>query len=157
VLVLLFLFVLFDSERFTVNCTSVLLIDASKNNVTTYESVTTYKRPFMFLSRKFLLCIITTVSAIYFSSYFEFAPFGLCFQVQMTSYMLTTTCTWASEEFFPGGRPVGDFPKIFSRVGSKVVEIWFLPLEIEKTTFFVNKIKILGVLPPLSDAHVHAT
>jgi len=42
--------------------------------------------------------------------------------------------TWASEGFFPGGS-VGEFPKIFSR-GARSGEICFLPLEIEKTTFF---------------------
>ena len=46
------------------------------------------------------------------------------------------------KDFFQGG-PVGDFPKIFSR-GAKSGEIWFLPLEIEKTTFFANNFKIRG-------------
>ena len=54
---------------------------------------------------------------------------------------------WASEGFFPGGGPVGDFPKICSRE-AKNGEIWFLPLEIEKTTFFANNVKIHGGLAP---------
>jgi len=52
---------------------------------------------------------------------------------------------------------VGDFPKIFSR-GTKSSEIWFLLLEIEKTTFFASNFKIQGGVlgPPAShsDAHV---
>jgi len=36
---------------------------------------------------------------------------------------------------FSRGGEEGDFPKIFSR-GAKIGEICFLPLEIEKTTFF---------------------
>jgi len=56
---------------------------------------------------------------------------------------------WASEGFFPGGGPVGDFPKICSR-GAKNGEIWFLPLEIEKTTFFAKNVKIHeGLAPPV--------
>jgi len=46
------------------------------------------------------------------------------------------------KDFFQGG-PVRDFPKIFSR-GAKIGEIWFLPLEIEKTIFFANNFKIQG-------------
>jgi len=52
---------------------------------------------------------------------------------------------WASEGFFPGGAKSG--------------EIWFIPLEIEKTTFFANNFKIQwGPLPPLppSDSHANA-
>jgi len=44
---------------------------------------------------------------------------------------------------FSRGRPVGDFPKILSG-GAKRGEIWFLPLESEKTTFFANNFKIQG-------------
>jgi len=36
--------------------------------------------------------------------------------------------------------PLGDFSKIFQ--GGKSGEIWFLPLEIEKTTFFADIFKI---------------
>jgi len=53
------------------------------------------------------------------------------------------------KEFFQGGA-VGVFPS-FSRV-AKSGEIWFLPLEIEKTTFFAHNFKIQGgegPLPPL--------
>jgi len=42
---------------------------------------------------------------------------------------------WASEGFFPGGAKSG--------------EIWFIPLEIEKTTFFANNFNIQwGLCPP---------
>jgi len=44
---------------------------------------------------------------------------------------------------------VRDFPKIFPG-GAKSGEILFLPLEIEKTTFFANNFKIQGGLDPLS-------
>jgi len=46
------------------------------------------------------------------------------------------------KDFFQGG-PVGDFPKMFSR-GARNCEICFLPLEIEKATFFANDFKIQG-------------
>jgi len=46
------------------------------------------------------------------------------------------------KDFFQG-EPVGDFPKIFPG-GAKSGEIWFLLLEIEKTTFFANNFKIQG-------------
>jgi len=39
------------------------------------------------------------------------------------------------KDFFQGGS-VEDFPIIFFRGGGKSGEICFLPLEIEKTTFF---------------------
>ena len=40
--------------------------------------------------------------------------------------------------------------RIFSRGGAKSGEIWFLPLEIEKMTFFANNFKIHGEpCPPL--------
>ena len=58
------------------------------------------------------------------------------------------SCVWASEGFFLRGGAVGDFPKIFSR-GAKSGEIWFLPLEIEKTTFFANNFKIQESQGPL--------
>ena len=51
------------------------------------------------------------------------------------------------------GMGVGRF---FSRGGAKSGEIWFLPLEIENTTFFANNFKIQGANAPLpspSDAH----
>ena len=61
--------------------------------------------------------------------------------------------SWASEEFFPGGS-LGDFSKIFPG-RPRVVKSDFLPLEIEKTTFFAEIFKTQGwpspPLPP-SDA-----
>ena len=57
--------------------------------------------------------------------------------------------------FSRGGGAVGDFLKLFQG-GSKSGEIWFLPLEIEKTTFFANNFKIQGGLAPPSDAHEHS-
>jgi len=41
-------------------------------------------------------------------------------------------------------------------VGAKIGEICFLPLEIEKTTFFANNFKIQEGLTPPSDAHGHS-
>ena len=50
---------------------------------------------------------------------------------------------------FSRGGAVEDFPKILPG-GAKSGEIWFLPLEIEKTTFFANNFKIQGGgKPPL--------
>ena len=60
------------------------------------------------------------------------------------NYVSTMGVGW----IFSRGGPVGDFPKIFSR-GVKRGEIWFLPLEIEKTTFFANNFKIQGARPLL--------
>jgi len=55
---------------------------------------------------------------------------------------------WASEGFFPGGS-VGDFPKIFSRGGPKVVKFVFYPSKLKKQPFFANNFKIRGALAPL--------
>ena len=44
----------------------------------------------------------------------------------------------------------------FSRGGAKSGEICFLPLEIEKTTFFANNYKILGARPPPADPMTRA-
>jgi len=53
------------------------------------------------------------------------------------------------KEFFQGGGQQGIFPKVFPW-GAKSGEIWFLPLEIEKTTLFANNFKIQGrPMPPL--------
>jgi len=46
------------------------------------------------------------------------------------------------------GGQLGIFPKFFQ--GAKSGELWFLPLEIEKTTFFANNFKIQGSLGPLA-------
>jgi len=63
------------------------------------------------------------------------------------------------QEFFQGGAE-GDFPKSFPG-RAKSDEICFLPLKIEKTTFFANNFKIKGrakpPLPPPSDAHALGT
>ena len=64
---------------------------------------------------------------------------------------------WASEGFFPGGTSRG-FSQNFFQGGGTHGEIWFLPLEIEKTTFFANNFKIQKGKapprpPPSSDAH----
>ena len=42
---------------------------------------------------------------------------------------------WASEGFFPGGGSK-EFSPNFFQGGAKSGEICFLPLEVEKTTFF---------------------
>jgi len=55
------------------------------------------------------------------------------------------------KDFFQGGQ-YGIFPKFFPGV-TKSGEIWFLPFEIEKTTFFANNFKIQGGQSPPSDAH----
>jgi len=51
------------------------------------------------------------------------------------------------KDFFQGGGHYGIFPKYFQG-GAKSGEIWFLPLEIEKTTFFAEIFKIRGTNPP---------
>ena len=55
------------------------------------------------------------------------------------------------KDFFQGGQ-WGILPKSFPG-GTKSGVICFLPLEIEKTTFFANNFKIEGGKPPPSDAH----
>ena len=56
---------------------------------------------------------------------------------------LTHAETTVVGRIFSRGGTVGDFHKIFSR-GAKSGEIRFLPLEIEKTSFFANNLKIQG-------------
>jgi len=46
--------------------------------------------------------------------------------------------------------PMVDFPNVFLGWGAKSGEIWFLPLETEKTAFLL---KFLSPCPP-SDTHV---
>ena len=79
------------------------------------------------------------------------------FDVTLGKPAFVTTCAWASEVFFQG-RAGGDFPKIYSRRGPKVVKFVFYPSKLEKLPFFANIFKIQGSCPspvPLSDAHVH--
>jgi len=54
----------------------------------------------------------------------------------------------ASEGFLPGGA-TGGFSQYFCQGGGK----WFLPLEIEKTTFLLIILKSRRDKAPLSDAH----
>jgi len=61
------------------------------------------------------------------------------------------------KDFFQGGASKG-FSQNFFQGGPKSGKIWFLPLEIEKTTFFSNNFKIQGgarIPSPLSNAHVY--
>ena len=68
----------------------------------------------------------------------------------------TTACSvmthlwqsWASKAFFPGGRAVGDFPKIFFQGGPKVVKFVLYPSKLKKI-FFANNFKIQGGQGPL--------
>ena len=51
---------------------------------------------------------------------------------------------------FSNGGPEGDFPKLFSRGGSKVVKFVFYPSKLKKQPFFANSFKIQGgALAPL--------
>jgi len=52
-----------------------------------------------------------------------------------------TTISWASEEFFSEGDHWEIFPTFFQE-GAKSGEIWFLPLETKKATFFAENFKI---------------
>ena len=66
-------------------------------------------------------------------------------QVRVEKFFVQVTECWAHghrKDFFQGW-PLGDFSKIFPG-GTKSGEIWFLPLKIEKTTFFVEIFKIQG-------------
>jgi len=49
---------------------------------------------------------------------------------------------------FSSGEPVGDFPKIFSRGGPKVVKFVFHPSKLKKQPFFANTFKIQGGQAP---------
>jgi len=49
--------------------------------------------------------------------------------------------SWASEGFFPGGVPVGDFPKNFSG-GPKMMKFRFYPSKLKKQLVFANNFKI---------------
>jgi len=72
---------------------------------------------------------------------------------RMCKKIFRASSAWASEGFFPGG-PVGGVSQHFFQGRTKSGEIWFLPLEIKKTTIFTNNFKIQrGAEAPSSDAH----
>jgi len=50
--------------------------------------------------------------------------------------MRSSTVVMGVGRIFSKGGPVGDSPKIFSRVVSKVVKFGFYPSRLKKTTFY---------------------